>query len=122
LGPVAPSATSITVGALPVALWMAVLRAGPTSGFSPVSLKLLLPSSSTSTTCWLPRLTAVNALVKNEARPVLVPISSAPKPAVTALPPLVPTEERATAGVAGAPGTELRMSTPGAEMSTDLAP
>src|ERR687889_658432 len=62
-GPLVPAATSITVGALPVAVWMAAARVGPTLASPP----LLLPSSSTSTTGWLPRLTAVNDLVKNEA-------------------------------------------------------
>jgi hypothetical protein len=81
----------------------------------------LLASSSTSTTCWLPRSTAVNALVKNEVRLALSPISSAPKPVVSALPD-EPTEERAAEEISGIPGTELRMPTPGAEMSTEVAP
>jgi hypothetical protein len=33
-----------------------------------------------------------------------------------------PTDERVAAYFSGVPGTELRMLTPGAEMSTELAP
>ena len=88
---------------------------GPTSGKPRSSA-----SSSTSTTCWLPRSTAVNAFWKNEVRLALSPISSAPKPAVSALPD-EPTDERVAASP-GIPGTELRMLTPGAKMSTELAP
>ena len=92
-------------------------RRTPTSTVPENSMSL--PSSSTRTTCWLPRLIAWNALAKKDARVAAVPISSAPKPAVKALP-VDPTEERTAAGSPVLPGTELRMLTPGAEMSTEV--